>query len=205
MSDVVSELRRGTLVGLLNAQPLLSLGIRTACEDCNLTVVNVPDPLELPRIGVDALLCVLCHEPDWQRLEVAANSRPIVPILALFPELECTCVERALTAGVTGALAIASEECELVDAITALLSGRTVLPPAVLRTMIINRDRPRVTTEELEWLRSLAGGATVAELASRAAYSERQLYRRLKSLYERLGVSGRAEALLRAQRTGLLE
>jgi DNA-binding CsgD family transcriptional regulator len=59
--------------------------------------------------------------------------------------------------------------------------------------------------EEVTWLRSLAAGETVAELSLRLGYSERELYRRLRRLYSKMGASGRTDALLRAVRWGLLE
>jgi DNA-binding CsgD family transcriptional regulator len=62
-----------------------------------------------------------------------------------------------------------------------------------------------LTVEELTWLRSLAAGETVTELSLSLGYSERELYRRLRRLYTRMGASGRTDALLRAVRWGLLE
>jgi DNA-binding NarL/FixJ family response regulator len=57
---------------------------------------------------------------------------------------------------------------------------------------------------ERAWLRRLAAGGTVAGLARDCAYSEREMYRRLSDLYTRLGGRTRTEALLLAERHGLL-
>ena len=64
---------------------------------------------------------------------------------------------------------------------------------------------PALGQDERCWLRWLAGGKTVASLAVAACYSEREMYRLLRKLYTRLGASGRTEALLAAQRYGLLD
>lgn len=56
----------------------------------------------------------------------------------------------------------------------------------------------------MEWLAALASGSTVARLANETGYSERVMFRRLADLYGRLGVSGRAEAIVAAERLGLL-
>ncbi len=55
---------------------------------------------------------------------------------------------------------------------------------------------------ELAWLRFLASEETVADLAKRIGYSEREMYRRLRRLYSRVGASGRMGALLRVAPLG---
>jgi DNA-binding NarL/FixJ family response regulator len=67
------------------------------------------------------------------------------------------------------------------------------------------QDKEWITPEEVEWLRFLAEGATVHELAEKVGYSERALYRVLHGLYGRLRVANRTEAILQAQRWGLLD
>jgi DNA-binding CsgD family transcriptional regulator len=53
-------------------------------------------------------------------------------------------------------------------------------------------------------LRQLAAGATVAQLADRAGYSERAMFRLLHALYRQLGARSRIEAILHAQTSGWL-
>ncbi|MFI6503799.1 response regulator transcription factor [Nonomuraea typhae] len=57
---------------------------------------------------------------------------------------------------------------------------------------------------ELEWLRRLAAGARVADLAHRAGLSERTMFRRLHDLYQRMRVHDRTEALSLARERGWL-
>jgi DNA-binding NarL/FixJ family response regulator len=59
-------------------------------------------------------------------------------------------------------------------------------------------------TAQLEWLRALAQGITVAQLAERHGYSERAMFRHLRDLYARMGAKGRTEALMLANRRGWL-
>ncbi|MGH9226031.1 MAG: hypothetical protein ACRD2W_20120 [Acidimicrobiales bacterium] len=59
--------------------------------------------------------------------------------------------------------------------------------------------------EETEWLRMLATGATVQQLAERIGSSERALYRVLHGVYGRMRVSSPTEAIVLACRCGLLE
>jgi len=59
--------------------------------------------------------------------------------------------------------------------------------------------------EELGWLRELAAGKTVVELARTVAYSEREMFRLLHGLYVRLGATSRTEAVVKASQAGLLD
>lgn len=54
-------------------------------------------------------------------------------------------------------------------------------------------------------LRSLASGATIQQLASSINRSERDCYRVLSKLWQRLGVSDRTGAIVHAARCGLLD
>ena len=57
----------------------------------------------------------------------------------------------------------------------------------------------------MDWLRALAAGATVHQLAERIGYSEREMYRLLRAVYDRLGVPNRTQALVWATRQGILD
>jgi DNA-binding CsgD family transcriptional regulator len=66
------------------------------------------------------------------------------------------------------------------------------------------RPRLAISDREIEWLRTLAAGSTVARLAEGVGYSERAMFRLLRDLYQRLGVKSRTEALMLAQQQGWL-
>jgi DNA-binding NarL/FixJ family response regulator len=97
------------------------------------------------------------------------------------------------------------------------LRGVSVLPTAVLRTLTEpvrptpdSEDEPRARRQqslaphEIAWLRDLANGATVAQLAKQAGYSERAMFRLLRQVYARLQVRNRTQALLHARQQGWL-
>jgi DNA-binding NarL/FixJ family response regulator len=128
------------------------------------------------------------------------------PIVAVLPTLRPALVERVIAAGAAGVIGCCANPEELAETVHAAIAGKTVLPYDVVRGLTADAERARgVSTEERAWLKALADGATVADLAGRFAYSERQLYRRLGALYGRLGAGGKTEALLRAERAGLLD
>ena len=57
---------------------------------------------------------------------------------------------------------------------------------------------------EVHWLQMLANGATVADVARDASYSEREMFRLLNRLYRAMGARNRVEAIVMAARAGLL-
>jgi DNA-binding NarL/FixJ family response regulator len=86
------------------------------------------------------------------------------------------------------------------------LRGGYVLPAVVVRELLRRAARwdedVRLTERELAWLRDLAQGLTVAQVAARSGYSERMIFRFFRDLYEGLGVANRTEALLLARERG---
>jgi DNA-binding CsgD family transcriptional regulator len=65
-------------------------------------------------------------------------------------------------------------------------------------------DSPMLTPRELEVLRLLATGATNAAIADRLAFSMSTIRKDTISIYRKLGVTGRAEAVSRAMADGLV-
>lgn len=94
----------------------------------------------------------------------------------------------------------------VIAAVFAAVEGAVLLPREVLAALIGHDPHAaiEISSEEAEWLTDLSAGATVVKLADDFGYSERAMFRRLHDLYTRLGVSNRTEALVTAQRLGLL-
>ncbi|HUG74439.1 MAG TPA: hypothetical protein VMM81_02040 [Acidimicrobiia bacterium] len=131
-------------------------------------------------------------------------------VLALLPDPSPASVAHALAHGVAGVIDWAAEPLDIAAAITGALAGELRLPTATVSELAAewpdaHAPRPEIDAEEIDWLTALAAGTTVTRLADDAGYSERAMFRRLHDLYTRLGVSSRAEAIVTAERLGLLE
>ncbi len=112
---------------------------------------------------------------------------------------------RELLAGGATALPSGAPDDDVVVAVAAAARSLTCVPAEAARSLAgAAGDEPAVTAREVSWLRVLADGGTVAGLARTVGYSEREMYRLLRGLYARLGADTRTEALLRADRRGLL-
>jgi DNA-binding NarL/FixJ family response regulator len=95
----------------------------------------------------------------------------------------------------------------VVGALRAAMEGRTVLPIPVAQQLAREAARwcPPLADEEIGWLRKLAHGVPVSQLAEESFHSERDMYRVLARLYARIGVAGRAEAIVAATRWGIVD
>ena len=90
----------------------------------------------------------------------------------------------------------------------AAIRGVSMLPAEAVRALAAPKVPQDVTTQltprEIEWLRALSQGNTVAQLAENVGYSERAMYRLLQGMYRRMHAANRTEAILKASRAGWL-
>lgn len=140
-------------------------------------------------------------------------------IKARYPELEVVIlttydddqdIVQGLRAGARGYLLKDSGREALFDAIRAAARGESLLPSAVIDKVVAHLSEPRaVRTEALsdreqEVLTFLAQGAANKEIAHRLHITERTVKAHVTSIFNKLGVSSRAEAVAVAMRHGLL-
>lgn len=154
----------------------------------------------------DLVLVALRVAADCGRLEAWSSRAPVV---ALVEPGDAETVAHALYHGAVAAVEWQAETSRIVEVAEAAARGDALLPSATARALPDSggdphAERPHVEEEEIEWLEELARGATVVGLADDYGYSERVMFRRLHDLYGRLGASNRSEALINAERFGLL-
>lgn len=158
-----------------------------------------------PTAGAECLLIA-----DLEGLPEFRAQHRHVPVLVVLEVLEVAGVAAAIRAGATGVVGEHDDPDRILMVVDRAIEGLTVLPSGVVAAMarMVPEESDTsswVSEEEIRWLRWMAGGGTVAELADDIGYSERAMFRLLKSMYERLGVKNRTEALLWASQRGLLE
>jgi DNA-binding NarL/FixJ family response regulator len=159
---------------------------------------------EPPRV----LLLSLLSSRDWVLL---ADLRKVTGLLviAVLADVSTTSYVRAVMSGAAAVLPRNASAEEVKQIVDAAIAGQTLLPVEVVHALADHRSLPAEepdtpSAREIEWLRALATGATVAKMAARFGYSERAMFRLLRDLYERMQVSGRTEALMKAQEQGWL-
>jgi DNA-binding NarL/FixJ family response regulator len=141
---------------------------------------------------------------DWKELRALRGLNPELVLVALLVDPTPEAYAEALRSGAVAAAAWEAVPEAIVKVLAAALEGDSLIPAGVAQALAAKlpafEDPDWVTHEELGWLRILAQGGTVQDLAGQAGYSERALYRLLHALYSRMGVSNRTEAILQASR-----
>ena len=156
------------------------------------------------------IFLTLASEPDWQRLDALRLLDDRLLIVAVMDVMDLTACVRALTAGAVSILPRAAAAEVVLQTVDFLARSESVVPLPVLRALAGQLPRAgdepgsemALSSKELDWLRQLAQGATVRQLANSAGYSERMMFRILRSLYQRLNVATRTEALFLARERG---
>ena len=198
------------LVGVFNTPPVYATGLAGALAPTGFSIEEVSRPI--PWLKRHRGAAVLVGVRDMAEFDVVIELKvedPDSVVVTLLTNESVETVEASLRAGAAASVALNARADEIALTLHAALLHRTLLPIRVARTMA-GDARPRTPPEaigdtELSWFRDLAAGRTVAELAERMGYSEREMYRRLNRVYARIGASGRTDALLRVARWGLLD
>ena len=186
-------------------------GLGMALRDAGFAVEEAAGAAAWNRMQpITALVVSVRSEGDLAAALEAVPATPRPVIIALVAESDPQLVAVALRSGVSGVVEKDAPPELIVAAVQAGVAGHTVIPTWAAGSLAARLPaRPPVEQwirdDEAEWLRLLAGGLTVAGLAKRVGYSEREMFRNLHELYTRIGVKNRTEALLWADRHGLLE
>lgn len=198
------------LVGIFNTPPVYALGLAGALADSDYRVESVADPVPWLRRNKGAPVLVGIHDrADLEMVVELKTEEPDSVVVTILDHLDVDAVHASLQAGATGSVDLAAPPEEVRLTLSAALAERTVLPTRLVRRLAGNGEGHTspvtVGPDEVSWLRALADGQTVVVLGRRLGYSEREMYRRLRRLYARMGASNRTDALLRAARWGLLD
>jgi DNA-binding CsgD family transcriptional regulator len=194
-------------VALVGLSPVYAHGLRIGFTGAGLQCSTLSRVADLaPLLDADWLVVVLTPE-DAAALAGMPPGRGRLEVVHVLTEGTVQAYANALRAGATSAFEDSAELDHVVRVVRSAALGRTLLPVRVARALGSRRTggAPKLERHERQYLRRLADGGTVAGLARSAGWSEREMYRLLSGVYARLGASNRTEALLVAERWGLLD
>ena len=186
-------------------------GIAALLGDVGHEVIEYPDLDEwLPGHGGAVVVLWSGRDDGFESVTRFADDHPHIPVVVVTADFDLVTVALAIRSGAGGIVDEADDVEALAAALDAAVGGRVCLPRPLVSSMaarIPSTPDPSawLTEEEGEWLRALANGTTVAELAERIGYSERETFRMLGSLYDKIGVRNRTESIIWATRHGLLD
>jgi DNA-binding NarL/FixJ family response regulator len=139
---------------------------------------------------------------------------PEIAILILTGYDDTEVLLSAVEAGAHGFLLKDSSNEELLDAIHRLVKGESLVTPSMLRRLldeIAHQDeqsresRSHLTPREMEVICALAQGLSNEGIARELVISEKTVKTHLTSIFSKLGVDGRSQAIIYAIRHGLVK
>ena len=221
------EIMGRTKVMLVEDHVLVREGTRELLdrEDDLQVVAEAGDGEEAVRLAAE-------HAPDVILMDIALPKlngveatrqikalNPAVAILVLTAYDDDQYIFAFLEAGAAGYLLKDVSTADLIRAIRAVQAGEPVLHPVVARKVIdyfarhphtagtdgqVRGDFDRLTAREVEVLRLAAKGMTNREIANELMISARTVQAHLSSVFSKLGVGSRTEAVLYVLRKGWL-
>jgi len=168
------------------------------------TAIALADELHPDIVLVDLDLPILNGIEVIRRIRAKPDG-PLALVLSAYDDEDY--VMAALSAGATGYLLKTAHADELIDAIHAAARGETVLQGSVGRALLARAQgsggqHDVLTARELEILRLAAHGARTKQIAAQLMVSSRTVEGHLTSIFNKLGVSGRTEAIMYAASHG---
>jgi DNA-binding NarL/FixJ family response regulator len=148
--------------------------------------------LQMPvRSGIDAILEIRAGTPK-ARIVVLTTYDGDVQAL------------RALKAGASGYLLKSSLRKELLDTIRIVHAGRRYVPPEIAQQIAIHAAEEPLTDREVSVLKLVAAGRANKLIAWELSLSEDTVKGHLRSIYSKLDVNDRTQAVTSGLRRGII-
>lgn len=208
----------GLRVVLVDDHPLFRQGLRTLVEDLGVVVVAEAGD------GEAGVAAVLEHRPDVVFMDlqmpqvsgVEATRRlteliPDVKVLVLTMVEDDQAVFAAVQAGALGYLLKGAGQEEIRLALASVAAGQGVYGPEVARRLrsffaggasTAAQPFPTLSEREREVLGLIAEGASNTDIARRLFLSDKTVRNYVSSVFTKLDVTGRPEAIVRAREAG---
>lgn len=191
---------------------LMRMGLSTliACEE-DMTIVgeamNGSQAVELAHALKPDLVIMDLMMPEIsgaQATKLIHNAYPQIKIMVLTSFATSKEMSEAITNGADGALMKDTAADDLISAIRRIIAGERLIPERLLRQAEEDSAVPELTERQTEILTSVAQGLSNADIAKQFELSEISIKKQLTAIFERLGVSNRAEAVALALRKQII-
>jgi DNA-binding NarL/FixJ family response regulator len=170
--------------------------------------------------GVDS---ALKQQPDVVLMDIAMpqtsgieatrilrDQAPHIGVVVMTMLEDDDAVAQALRAGARGYLVKGASQAEIVETIRGVYAGRAVIGAATAKQLgnvfsaaALTDPFPELTPREHTVLEALAGGATTSQIAARLGLSQKTVRNHLSSIFTKLRVADRTQAVIKARAHGL--
>ncbi|AXC13851.1 two-component response regulator [Acidisarcina polymorpha] len=191
--------RRG-IAAIIATEPSLQLiGEASSAEDAILRYRELQPEVVLMDLRLGGRI------DGVEAIERICKEWPRALILVLTTYAGDENIHRALDAGARGYLIKDSvDDQELVNAISAVRSGRLFIPAKLAIQLVEQGKRVELTPREREVLLEMAQGLRNKEIAARLNISEATTRTHVDNIVGKLGASSRTEAVVSAAQRGFL-
>ena len=202
---------------VVDDHPIVRHGIRNAFVDSTrINIVGEADNADDAESSVellhpDLVLLDIRLKGTRSGVEVANKLReahPKLKIVVLTNHAQEPYLKSMIKAGVDGYLLKDTAPSQIVEAIEMVLSGRSVYSNSVNSRLVSGYLREQgageLTAREAEVLQLVADGRTNEEVAQKLSVGQKAIQMHLTSIYSKLGVSRRTEAIVQAVRRGIV-
>jgi DNA-binding NarL/FixJ family response regulator len=188
-------------IAVVDPLPLFREGVAVVLSAAGHQVETPADLIGWAAECPSALVLLNMADPSHWRL--LADLRD-VKVIAMIESGSPADGARAVRVGARSVLSRSVTPDALRRAVEATIYGMAVMPAAVSDLLVADSSQPAETFDaaRIGWLRKLASGTTVAQLATQTGYSDRAMFRLLAALYREMGVRNRIEAIVQARDRG---
>lgn len=199
--------REGLTALLHGAQETAVVGeAATGAEAIAQAAAVTPDvilmDIQMPDMnGIEATRRIMTHQPD-------------VGIIMLTMLEDDDSLFAAMSAGARGYILKGADKAEVLRTVTAVAAGQALFGPAIARRLTAFFQRgssratavtpfPDLTDREREVLALIAQGLSNSDIAAQLCVSGKTVSNHISSIFNKLQVADRAQAIIRARDAGL--
>lgn len=204
-------------VMVVAASPVVRAGLSAmVASNPQMTVVGSVSDLdvlakEVKQLQPDVVLLDLGNNSPtvWDKLLLIQEEQDPLKVMVIVEEVDDIDTEAALRSGVRGILLNISTELEILTAIEAIALGLVVLHPDILesfsiREKVASNPVQSLTPREIEVLKMLGSGLGNKAIAKSLHISDHTVKFHVSSIFQKLAVSTRTEAVTVGVRLGLI-
>ncbi len=189
---------------LIAPSPALRLGLRALLADSDIEIIGEANRLDSPDLTdaeADVVIYASASAPVLNIKSVFAQGTAILVLTEDRPTVQAL----SRSGGVWGALPLEVSREELLAAIHALANGLVVSVPQFINPRPIRRDNselPPLSEREIEVLGLMAQGMANKQIAAELGISKHTAKFHVSSIFTKLNVTNRAEAVRQGVRGG---